>query len=90
MGIEPCNARNVARAQQRQQAVKLYASNAPRLARGSGRLCPECRMRETERGHQRCYACQEKRRKDSKRDSMRKTRSHVDIPCPISAVTTDT
>jgi hypothetical protein len=80
MGIDPCNARNVIRAQERQEALKLYSKNSPKLASGSGKLCPECRMRELDRGHRFCYVCAEKRRKASNI----KSRSHVGKTASIS------
>lgn len=68
MDIEPCNATNVARAKEKQEAVRLYSADAPRIARASGRLCPQCRKREVEPPKRLCYSCAELNQKTSNRN----------------------
>lgn len=84
MGIEPSNARNVARSKERDEAVALYAKSAPGTAK-SGRLCPECRKRELEIGDRYCYQCREDRqtaanaRKNANRQKYTScSKSHTD------------
>lgn len=65
MGFDTTSAVGLAKAKEREQALREYAVNAPLLARQSGRLCPDCRERELEPGHRFCYACAANRRKQS-------------------------
>lgn len=65
MGYDTTTAKAIALANEHREAVRLYAVNAPRLARESGRICPDCLQRELEPGHRFCYACAAKRRKDT-------------------------
>lgn len=65
MGFDTTSAIGLAKAKEREQALREYAVNAPALARQSGRLCPDCRERELEAGHRFCYVCAASRRKQS-------------------------
>lgn len=67
MHIEPCNAVNIARAKEKEEAVRLYSHDAPRIARASGRLCPQCRKREVEPPKRLCYSCAESNQKKANR-----------------------
>lgn len=65
MGIDPVNAKNEARLQEKNEAIRLYASQNEKtlsrmLVKGTGRLCPRCRKRELEKGKQLCYVCRSK------------------------------
>jgi hypothetical protein len=65
MGFDTTSAIGMAKAKEREDALKLYAVNAPRIARNSGRLCPDCQERELEAGHRFCYLCAANRRKNT-------------------------
>lgn len=82
MGIDPVNARNEQRLREKDEAIRLYASDHEKslgkvLSKGTGRLCPHCRKRELEPSKQLCYVCREQREKDGARDRQRKRRSDV-------------
>lgn len=70
MGIDPVNARNETRLAEKNEAIRLYASQNEKslgrmLSKGTGRLCPRCRKRELEPGKQVCYVCRGKGRLES-------------------------
>lgn len=65
MGFDTTSAVGMSKAKEREEALRLYSSNAPRLARESGRVCPECQQRELDKGHRFCYVCAARRRKET-------------------------
>jgi hypothetical protein len=74
MGIEPCNAVNIQREKEHQEAIRLYSPAAPDIAKASGRLCSGCRKREVEPRKRFCYVCAYDRETARKRDWATRTR----------------
>lgn len=68
MDIEPCNAVNVIRRKEQQEAVSLYYTSAPQSSRESGRLCPRCGKREFTPPKRMCENCAKASVRESKRN----------------------
>lgn len=81
MGLDTTTASGMARAKEREEAMRIYANNAPAIARYSGRLCPDCQERELEAGHRFCYVCADARRKATQaRSDKRRVRLQQLLP----------
>ena len=79
MGIECCNARNVQRAKDRDEARDLYARFAPAFSKAEGRVCPACNERLLEPHKRLCYLCAAFRKQEAWRKSKKASR-HVHNP----------
>ena len=77
MGIELCNARNVQREKERQEAKDLYARFAPQFSKQKRKTCKACNKREVEPRHQLCPICAKERKNQRARAAMAKRRSSV-------------
>lgn len=77
MGIELCNARNVQREKDRQEAEFLYARFAPHFSKNSARKCKECKTRPVAPRHSLCSVCAVEREKRRSKEAMQKRRSNV-------------
>lgn len=67
MNIEPCNAINVQRAREHQEAVNLYTAWTQGKKLSKYPICPHCRKREVIPPKRFCYVCAEDRKKNSDR-----------------------
>lgn len=80
MGIELCNAVNVQREKERQEAIHLYAKFAPNYSKTSGRKCKECHQRTVAPRRSLCSVCAKEREIRRARLAMQKRRSGVTNP----------
>lgn len=66
MDIEPCNARNIERRKDHQEAANLYAAWTQGRKPAKHPICPRCLKREVEPPRRICYVCSETQKNSRK------------------------
>lgn len=80
MTIDPCNARNVVRSGEIQEAKRLYRmQTGATISQDNQRICPQCNKKPLEPRKQLCYVCADANQKTKTRERKRKERSDVTV-----------
>lgn len=70
MGIEPINAANVIRLEEKMEADRLYRKMTGAMLQ-RGKICPQCKEREVPKRHRFCLACSAEHRRKARNASRK-------------------